>query len=189
MKQFTDLGLDVAITELDVRVPVANNGVANSTWLGIQSVTLSDTWLITDYSVLEQVTTPMSLKYALTTLDAQVSQSVSGFVLILIQSLTNHRGVHRRYLMDPRCLCRYGCRLLVRPRVQREASLHRRSERSSGCGAIGSNNYQKSKGCTRVGANAKDIILFSMEDSIVYISRECILIICFNNIDLSRLIY
>jgi len=37
MKQFTDLGLDVAITELDVRVPVANNGIANSTWLTIQA--------------------------------------------------------------------------------------------------------------------------------------------------------
>jgi endo-1,4-beta-xylanase len=36
MKMFTDLGLDVALTELDVRVPVANNGVANSTWLAIQ---------------------------------------------------------------------------------------------------------------------------------------------------------
>lgn len=36
MKQFTDLGLDVAITELDVRVPVNNQGVTNSTWLGIQ---------------------------------------------------------------------------------------------------------------------------------------------------------
>lgn len=36
MKQFTDLGLDVAITELDVRVPVNNQGIANSTWLDIQ---------------------------------------------------------------------------------------------------------------------------------------------------------
>jgi endo-1,4-beta-xylanase len=36
MKMFTDLGLEVAITELDVRVPVANNGIANSTWLTIQ---------------------------------------------------------------------------------------------------------------------------------------------------------
>ena len=36
MKQFTDLGLDVAITELDVRVPVNNQGVTNSTWLQIQ---------------------------------------------------------------------------------------------------------------------------------------------------------
>ncbi|ORX38166.1 xylanase [Kockovaella imperatae] len=37
MKQFTDLGLDVAITELDVRVPVNNMGIANSTWLEIQA--------------------------------------------------------------------------------------------------------------------------------------------------------
>lgn len=36
MKMFTDLGLDVAITELDVRVPVNNQGIANSTWLDIQ---------------------------------------------------------------------------------------------------------------------------------------------------------
>jgi endo-1,4-beta-xylanase len=36
MKQFTDLGLDVAITELDIRAPVDNRGVTNSTWLGIQ---------------------------------------------------------------------------------------------------------------------------------------------------------
>ncbi|GFZ42725.1 1,4-beta-D-xylan xylanohydrolase [Saitozyma sp. JCM 24511] len=31
MKQFTDLGLDVAITELDIRVPVDSSGVANAT--------------------------------------------------------------------------------------------------------------------------------------------------------------
>ncbi|WVQ97820.1 hypothetical protein IAU59_004935 [Kwoniella sp. CBS 9459] len=37
MKQFTDQGLDVAITELDVRVPVNNAGIANSTWLQIQA--------------------------------------------------------------------------------------------------------------------------------------------------------
>ena len=36
MKMFTDIGLEVAITELDVRVPVANDGTANSTWLQIQ---------------------------------------------------------------------------------------------------------------------------------------------------------
>ena len=36
MAQFTSQGLDVAITELDVRVPVNNQGVANSTWLDIQ---------------------------------------------------------------------------------------------------------------------------------------------------------
>lgn len=36
MKMFTDMGLDVAITELDVRVPVDNRGTANSTWLDIQ---------------------------------------------------------------------------------------------------------------------------------------------------------
>jgi endo-1,4-beta-xylanase len=36
MKQFTDLGLDVALTELDIRVPVNNMGLANSTWLDIQ---------------------------------------------------------------------------------------------------------------------------------------------------------
>nr|AHL20248.1 GH10 xylanase [Papiliotrema flavescens] len=37
MAQFTSLGLDVAITELDVRLPVNNQGIANSTWLDIQS--------------------------------------------------------------------------------------------------------------------------------------------------------
>lgn len=37
MKMFTDLGLDVAITELDVRVPVNNSGIANSTWLDIEA--------------------------------------------------------------------------------------------------------------------------------------------------------
>jgi endo-1,4-beta-xylanase len=31
MKQFTDLGLDVAITELDIRVPVDSSGIANAT--------------------------------------------------------------------------------------------------------------------------------------------------------------
>lgn len=36
MAQFTSLGLDVAITELDVRVPVNNQGLTNSTWLDIQ---------------------------------------------------------------------------------------------------------------------------------------------------------
>lgn len=33
---FTDMGLEVAITELDVRVPVNNRGLANSTWADIQ---------------------------------------------------------------------------------------------------------------------------------------------------------
>lgn len=49
MKMFTDIGLDVAITELDVRVPVNNQGITNSTWLGIQSVLFGwrwDIWLI-----------------------------------------------------------------------------------------------------------------------------------------------
>jgi len=36
MKRFTDLGLDVAITELDVRVPVDSAGLANSSSLAIQ---------------------------------------------------------------------------------------------------------------------------------------------------------
>ena len=37
MKRFTDAGVDVAITELDIRTPVANDGTANSTWLSIQA--------------------------------------------------------------------------------------------------------------------------------------------------------
>jgi len=37
MNLFSDQGLEVAITELDVRVPVNNRGLANSTWLDIQS--------------------------------------------------------------------------------------------------------------------------------------------------------
>jgi endo-1,4-beta-xylanase len=36
MNLFSDQGLEVAITELDVRVPVNNRGLANSTWLDIQ---------------------------------------------------------------------------------------------------------------------------------------------------------
>lgn len=36
MAMFTDMGLEVALTELDVRVPVNNRGLANSTWLDIQ---------------------------------------------------------------------------------------------------------------------------------------------------------
>jgi endo-1,4-beta-xylanase len=36
MKMFTDMGLEVPLTELDVRVPVNNRGLANSTWLDIQ---------------------------------------------------------------------------------------------------------------------------------------------------------
>ena len=35
---FSDLGLEVALTELDVRVPVNNRGLTNSTWLDIQYV-------------------------------------------------------------------------------------------------------------------------------------------------------
>ena len=38
MKQFTDLGLDVAITELDVRLPVDSQGLANATDLAQQWV-------------------------------------------------------------------------------------------------------------------------------------------------------
>jgi endo-1,4-beta-xylanase len=38
MAMFTDMGLEVPLTELDVRVPVNNRGIANSTWLDIQSV-------------------------------------------------------------------------------------------------------------------------------------------------------
>lgn len=38
MALFTDQGLEVALTELDVRVPVNNRGVTNSTWLDIQYV-------------------------------------------------------------------------------------------------------------------------------------------------------
>ena len=37
-KMFTDLGLEVAYTELDVRAPVNNRGLTNSTWLDIQYV-------------------------------------------------------------------------------------------------------------------------------------------------------
>ena len=40
MAMFTDMGLEVALTELDVRVPVNNRGVTNSTWLDIQYVSL-----------------------------------------------------------------------------------------------------------------------------------------------------
>lgn len=36
MKLFSDQGLETAITELDIRVPVNNRGIANSTWLDIQ---------------------------------------------------------------------------------------------------------------------------------------------------------
>ena len=36
MAMFTDMGLEVALTELDVRVPVNNRGLANSTWLDVQ---------------------------------------------------------------------------------------------------------------------------------------------------------
>lgn len=35
---FTDKGLEVAFTELDVRVPVNNRGLTNETWLDIQYV-------------------------------------------------------------------------------------------------------------------------------------------------------
>lgn len=35
---FTDMGLEVAFTELDIRVPVNNRGLTNETWLEIQSV-------------------------------------------------------------------------------------------------------------------------------------------------------
>lgn len=38
MRLFTDQGLEVAFTELDVRVPVNNRGLTNSTWLDIQYV-------------------------------------------------------------------------------------------------------------------------------------------------------
>lgn len=41
MKMFTDQGLEVPFTELDVRVPVNNRGIANSTWLDIQYVSFS----------------------------------------------------------------------------------------------------------------------------------------------------
>jgi endo-1,4-beta-xylanase len=36
--RFSDLGLEVALTELDVRVPANNRGLTNSTWLDIQYV-------------------------------------------------------------------------------------------------------------------------------------------------------
>lgn len=42
MQRFSDLGLEAAITELDVRVPVANDGTANSTWLDIQAKDYAD---------------------------------------------------------------------------------------------------------------------------------------------------
>ena len=35
-KMFTDMGLEVAFTELDIRAPVNNQGLTNSTWLDIQ---------------------------------------------------------------------------------------------------------------------------------------------------------
>lgn len=38
VNMFTDMGLEVAFTELDIRVPVNNRGLTNSTWLDIQSV-------------------------------------------------------------------------------------------------------------------------------------------------------
>jgi len=36
MKQFTDIGLDVAITELDVRVPIDANGLTTADQLAQQ---------------------------------------------------------------------------------------------------------------------------------------------------------
>lgn len=42
MQRFSDIGIEAAITELDVRVPVANDGVANSTWLDIQAKDYAD---------------------------------------------------------------------------------------------------------------------------------------------------
>jgi endo-1,4-beta-xylanase len=36
LKMFSDMGLEVAITELDVRSPVNNRGIQNSTWAEIQ---------------------------------------------------------------------------------------------------------------------------------------------------------
>jgi len=45
MAMFTDMGLEVALTELDVRVPVNNRGLANSTWLDIQYVMCLIHWI------------------------------------------------------------------------------------------------------------------------------------------------
>lgn len=40
MAMFTDMGLEVPLTELDVRVPVNNRGLTNSTWLDVQCVAI-----------------------------------------------------------------------------------------------------------------------------------------------------
>ena len=70
MAMFTDMGLEVALTELDVRVPVNNRGVTNSTWLDIQYVPSNIHWNGAHYP--EPKTTPMSFRSALTMTYAQV---------------------------------------------------------------------------------------------------------------------
>jgi endo-1,4-beta-xylanase len=70
MAMFTDMGLEVALTELDVRVPVNNRGVTNSTWLDIQYVFPNLNRDGAHYP--EPRTTRTSFRSALTTTFAQV---------------------------------------------------------------------------------------------------------------------
>lgn len=47
-EMFTNMGLEVAFTELDIRAPVNNRGLTNQTWLDIQSV--SSQWLFAGFT-------------------------------------------------------------------------------------------------------------------------------------------